>query len=81
MPRNIVQTIGLYDMRFNEGSHWEETDFWRRLRANNVKITPIEFVNFDKPLKGTSISNIEHHEGRKERNKKLYFEKWGDNDY
>ncbi len=81
VPKNIYEQIGLYDMRFNEGSHWEDTDFWRRIRANNIKIAPIEFVNFNKPVNGTSIRHIENSQGRIERNKQLYFEKWGDNDY
>lgn len=84
MPRKIFDEIrkpvGLYDPIFYNGSHWEDTDLWRRVR-NNYNIIPMPTVNVVKQEgMGRTIGRLPNHLDRIEINKKAYKEKWGDND-
>jgi len=78
LPRNIFETIGLYDLRFNDGSHWEDIDLWRRLKESNIPMETITTINFDRPMGGRTIDKIDNHLQRKIRNNHLYKIKWGD---
>jgi hypothetical protein len=79
LPRTIYEEFGLYDMRYNNGSHWEDTDLWRTYKVNNIRIKTIESVGFSKLTNGRTIFNIPNSDIRIANNMKAYKEKWGDN--
>lgn len=78
MPRNIYNQIGLYDMKFNYGCHWEDIDLWRRIKENNIELKVISAVNFNRPQGGRTIDLFPDHIAKKRLNHSLYIEKWGD---
>lgn len=82
MPRNIYKELskefGLYDPIFFNGSHWEDTDLWRRTRSK-YNIIGVETVNFYKPEKSRTIYNMPNYLNKIEINKTAYANKWGDN--
>lgn len=77
IPKNIYQQIGLYDMIYNDGNHWEETDFWKTVHSKQILTANISTVNFNKELGGSSMTQIPDIKERVERNRKLYKLKWG----
>ncbi len=85
MPRDIFESLskeyGLYDPIFYNGSHWEDTDLWRRAR-NSHSVIPMPIVNVIKQegKMGRTIGKLPNYLDRIEINKKVYREKWGDND-
>lgn len=79
LPRNIYNKYGLYDMRYNDGNHWEETDFWKTMTTNNINIANISSVNFNKDFGGSSMTQIPDIQKRVEHNREIYRLKWGDN--
>jgi hypothetical protein len=79
LPRYIYEEFGLYDMRYNEGSHWEDTDLWRTYTVNNIKIKTIDTVDFNKLSNGRTIYNIPDVKVRIAKNMDEYKKKWGDN--
>lgn len=79
LPRYIYEEFGLYDMRYNDGSHWEDTDLWRTYTVNNIKIKTIDTVDFNKLSNGRTIYNIPDVKVRIAKNMDEYKKKWGDN--
>jgi hypothetical protein len=83
MPRGIFEDLskdyGLYDPIFNHGSHWEDTDLWRRTRASH-KIVGVPSVHCYKQgnISGRTIGKLPDWLNRIEINKKAYKDKWGD---
>jgi hypothetical protein len=83
MPRNIFEDLskdfGLYDPIFYNGSHWEDTDLWRRARYNHSVIgMPTVNLHKQEGKMGRTIGKIPNHLDRIEINKKAYLDKWGD---
>jgi GT2 family glycosyltransferase len=78
MPRNIYEQIGLYDMRFSNGSHWEDIDLWRRLIESNIMLQNVSSVEFYRPQGGKTIDNLHNHMERKLLNQSIYLDKWKD---
>jgi GT2 family glycosyltransferase len=78
MPRVAYEEIGLYDEIFKHGSHWEDTDLWRRARNSRFPVRGINTVNVIKPSNGRTIGRLPEWLDRIEINKKAYIEKWGD---
>ena len=78
MPRNIYEQIGLYDISFNNGVHYEDLDFWRTVLKNEIKYKAIDNVVFYKFIEGRSINKIKNMNNLEELNKSVYIKKWGD---
>lgn len=76
MPRDIYESVGLYDMRFNNGSHWEDTDLLRRLKEKNIPLKSVPDVNFNRPQGGRTIDATPGNEHKKTINAEIFIKKW-----
>lgn len=76
MPRSIYEKIGLYDMRFNNGNHWEDQDLWDRLRLANIPRISISSVDFHRPQGGRTIDADPNANYKKSINAEIFKEKW-----
>lgn len=84
MPRDIFEDLskdfGLYDPIFYGGSHWEDTDLWRRARnSHSVIAMPLVNVIKQEGKMGRTIGKLPNWMNRIDMNKQAYFKKWGDN--
>lgn len=55
MPRDLVLKFGPYDMIYNNGSHFEDTDLALRLEKSGISCVCVDSVNFDRPSGGRTI--------------------------
>jgi hypothetical protein len=82
MPKDILVDIskefGLYDPIFYKGSHWEDTDLWRRAKKK-YKIIGVESVNLNKPVYSRTIGSMHGSISRIDANMIAYRKKWGNN--
>lgn len=76
MPKEVYNTIGLYDMDYNEGCHYEDEDLWKRLTKNKVQTMSINTVNVIKNVGGRTIDKIPSNNHKKEINRKVFNRKW-----
>lgn len=77
MPREIYKKIGLYDMAFNLGCHYEDDDLLFRLKQNDIQTVSINSVNFYKIISGRTIANIPDVEAKIKKNSEIFNLKWG----
>lgn len=76
MPKEIYKKIGLYDMDYNEGCHYEDEDLRNRLSKNNITMMSINTVNVVKSLGGRTIDRIPGSDSKKGLNREIYNRKW-----
>jgi len=76
MPRNIYEHIGLYDMRYNEGSHFEDDDLRNRIHKIGYKTKCVASVQFSKPSGGRTIDKIPDSDLKKRKNREVFESIW-----
>lgn len=76
LPRKIYEKYGLYDMIFNDGIHYMDTDLARRYDKEGVKMSRTTGVVVDHRDPGYTLSKIPDFNSKVEKNKILYEEKW-----
>lgn len=76
MPRNVYEQVGLYDMRYNEGSNYEDDDLRNRIEKIGYKFRCVVTVQFSKPSGGRTIDANPDKELKKRRNAEIYREIW-----
>lgn len=76
MPREVYNTIGLYDMDYNNGCHYEDEDLWKRLTKNKIQTMSINTVNVVKNLGGRTIDKIPGNDHKKGINREVFNKKW-----
>lgn len=76
LPREVYEELGLYDMRFNNGSHWEDTDLWRRIKKAEIPLQSVKEVDFYRPSGGRSIDADPRNVDKKSINCELFKDKW-----
>lgn len=76
MPRDIYKQIGLYDMDYNEGCHYEDEDLYKRLSHNGIPTLSINSVNVIKDSGGRTIDKITGSDYKKGLNREVFNRKW-----
>lgn len=76
MPRNVYEQVGLYDMRYNEGSNYEDDDLRNRIEKIGYKLKSVVTVQFSKPSGGRTIDADPDKELKKRKNAEIYKEIW-----
>lgn len=78
MPREVYEKIGLYDMVFNNGSHWEDTDLWRRIKRSGTPLISVPIVEFRRSCGGRTIDADPSSNYKKSINAEIFKRKWNE---
>lgn len=76
IPRNIYEEYGLYDMIYNDGSHYMDEDLWRRYKKNGVSLKSVSSINFHHPVGGQTVESSPKFRDRASRNAQIFKERW-----
>ena len=76
MPREVYNTIGLYDMAYNDGCHYEDEDLYKRLSHNGINTISINTVNVIKNTGGRTIDKIAGNDHKKGINQQIFNNRW-----
>lgn len=76
LPRTVYEKYGLYDMIYNEGIHYMDEDFYRRMQKEQVPMRGIQSVNFEHPLGGRTVNKQDKFTLKVQRNSDIFRSRW-----
>jgi len=76
MPRELAIKFGPYDMVYNNGSHFEDTDLAMRLEKAGIPCKCIKSVNFDRPSGGKNIEADINFMKKRGINAEIFRQRW-----
>lgn len=80
MPREIYKQLGTcLDERYADGLNYEDTDLWEEMKARKIPHYCVDNVQIYHPEPGRTLNYSEDRQQKLERNRQLFFEKWGAN--
>lgn len=77
MPRWIYEKYGVLDEAFDGGIYYDDEDRFMTLKAENIPHRCNPMVNFRHPDGGKTVHMDPKLQERRERNRKVFEDKWG----
>jgi len=76
VPRDIYEKHGLYDMIYNEGCHYMDSDLWERYKSLGVPLKSVKTINFHHPTGGATVESSPDFFTRAQINSAIFNERW-----